>query len=116
MDLFDKIMKEMENHRKNHVKCILPGRKLIVKQFYQLFLLEFEESKSSYQESPEDISISLLLDGFVITCDDGGNSLNILIALANCTQFDVVDGKIKIDLWFRLWEWAEKSLSDNHIQ
>lgn len=108
VSLFDRIMNELDKHRNSHIKVILPDRGLIVKQNYEMFLLEFDEATASYKETTEGIDISLLLNSPSITCDDGGNSLNKLIFLSNYTSFSIEDGKIKIDLWFRLWEWVDK--------
>lgn len=107
MSLFDRIMNELDKYRNSHIKVILPDRGLIVKQNYEMFLLEFDDAKASCKETIEGIDISLLLNSPSVTCDES-NSLNNLIFLSNYTCYSIEDGKIKIDLRFRLWEWVDK--------
>lgn len=105
--LFDRILNELDKHRNSHIKVILPDRGLIVKQNYEMFLLEFDDVEASYKDTIDEIDISLLLSSPSVTCDDS-NSLNNLIFFSNYASFSIEDGRIKIDLWFRLWEWIDK--------
>ncbi len=105
--IFDRILNELDKYRNSHIKVILPDRGLIVKQNYEMFLLEFDDVETSFKNTIDGIDISLLLSSPSVTCDDS-NSLNNLIFLSNYASFSIEDRKIKIDLWFRLWEWVDK--------
>lgn len=105
---FKRILEKLEHFKNTHVKLQLPTRRELIKQNYELFIMEYEdEANISILEDRETISITITTDS-IISCDDGGFSFNRLVGLANATSMEIRNETIIINLWFRLWEWIDR--------
>lgn len=105
---FEKLKKKLEQLEDKHKKVVQTDRIALIKRQYERFALEYQEkAECSMTEDSNGIDIILKSDSF-LSCEDGGFSLNLLIGLANCSQVDIVDGRIVFQLWYRCWEWIEK--------
>lgn len=105
---FKRLMEKLELLRSTHIKMQLPDRCGLIKQYYEQFMTEFEnEANISITEDRDSISITITTKS-ILCCDKGGYSFNCLIGLANFTNIQTLNGNIRINLWFRLWEWVEK--------
>ena len=106
---FKRILEKLEHFRNTHVKLQIPDRHALIKRYYERFIMEYEdEAKISIIEDKSGISIKITTSS-IISCDEGGYSFNCLVGLANATSIETFNGTIVINLWFRLWEWIEKT-------
>lgn len=107
----EKIINAIEAFFSTHNKILLPDRKNLIKEQYELLKLEYAGNANfDLQESAESIDITISADSFLI-CDDGGSSLTVLIGTANMTRLHIIDNRIVCELWFRCWEWIDKNES-----
>lgn len=105
---FEKLKKRLEQFENTHSKVVPSDRIAFIKRQYEKFSLEYQgKAECSISEDKNGIDIVLKADHF-LSCEDGGFSWNSLIGLANCSQVDIVDGRIVFQLWYRCWEWIEK--------
>lgn len=105
---YERLMASLKQYEDTHTKVALPERKALINTLYQLLGIEMEDyTDYAYSETESEITITITAE-FFITCDDGGHNLNILIGMANLSEINIVDNKIVIKLWFRLWEWVDK--------
>lgn len=108
-DMYDRLMIKMNMFKCTHVKVLLPERVAYITNQYKQFLLEFnEETEATLKNNVDSIEISIKI-GSTVTCDDGGNSLILLIGIANASKIDVRNNQILFKLWFRCWEWIDRS-------
>ena len=103
-----RILEKLEQFKNSHVKLQLPNRRELIKQNYELFIMEYrDEANITILEDRDSISITIIANALT-SCDMGGYSFNRLIGLANTTSMVIQNEMIVIDLWFRLWEWIER--------
>lgn len=106
---FKRILEKLDHFRSTHVKLQLPNRRELIKQYCEQLIMEYEdEANISIIEDKSGISIKITATS-IISCDEGGYSFNCLVGLANATSIETFNGTIVINLWFRLWEWIEKT-------
>lgn len=104
---FERLIARMEQFEKSHIKVALPERKTLIQQQYERLTLELEdEADFSYWEKETGIDLTITADSF-LTCEHGGHSLNCLIGMANYSEMCIIDNRITIRLWFRLWDWVD---------
>lgn len=106
---FRRLLDKLEQFRNTHIKMQLPDRHALIKQYYERFIIDYEdEATISIVEDKSGISIKIITTS-IISCDDGGYSFNCLVGLANATSIEILNETIVVHLWFRLWEWIEKT-------
>ena len=103
----ERLYKRMEEFRRTHIKMIIPGRRELIKQLYEDFLLMFEDCTATIDERDKEIDITLFVPN-IITCKQGGYCFNQLIYIAEITDMNISEGYIVIKLNFHLLEWIDK--------
>ena len=105
---FKRLMEKLELLRSTHIKMQLPDRRRLIKQYCKRLTMEYEEEANiSIIEDKSGISVKITTTA-IISCDEGGYSFNCLMGLANATSIEILNEKIVINLWYRLWEWIER--------
>lgn len=105
----EKLIKAIELFRSKHRKILLPDRKLVIKEHYKLLMEEYVGSIDLlFQETAESVDIKISTDS-ILTCNDGSSSLNFLIGTANVSRIYALNNQVIFELWFRCWEWIDKS-------
>lgn len=105
-----KLHRSIEAFESTHRKVILFDRKLVIKEQYRLLMEDFEKyAEIRLQEIEDSISITISADS-ILTCDHGGKALNLLIGVANTSNFHIKNNQIILELWFRCWDWTDKSI------
>ncbi len=108
-DEFNQIIAKMEQFERSHMKVMLPERAALIKRQYERLMGELEnEADISFCKEQDEMNITIKTDS-ILTCDEA-HSLNFLIGIANYTEMNIVNNKIVIYLWFRLWDWLEKEV------
>ena len=103
-----KLLRSIEAYKSNHTKVMLFYRKAVIKEQYNLLMEDFEEyAHIRLQETEDSISITISADSILI-CDHHGRALNLLIGVANTSNFYIKNNQIILELWFRCWEWTDK--------
>ncbi len=104
-----KVIKSIRAFRLVHKKVLLPDRKSVIKEQYDLLIAEYDGyANITFKETAESIDIKISADS-ILACDDGGNILNSLIGSANVSNFYTVNNQVILELWFRCWKWVDKS-------
>lgn len=104
---FNRLMAKLEEYEQTHRKLGLPKRKELIMKNYEQLTSELEnEAEFSLWEEDSSIHITITADS-LLTCDEA-HSINFLIGIANISEIKIIDNRIVIYLWFRLWEWIKK--------
>ena len=106
---FERLMAKLEDYERTHRKLLLPEFKKLVLRNYESLTIELEnEADFSLWEEEDSIHLTITTDS-LLTCDEA-HSFNFLFGIANYSKIKIVDNQIVIRLWFRCWEWIEKSI------
>lgn len=106
---FDRLMERLAKYERNHKKSILSEHKKLIMDTYDSLTMELEnEADFSLWEKEDSIHMTITANS-LLTCDEA-HSFNFLFGLANFSEIKIIDNQIVIRLWFRCWEWIEKSI------
>lgn len=104
-DGFKRLMARIEKFEQTHTKVHLYEQEKIVKALFKQLKQDFEGEAIIKVKKMEDcITIRLIIQHDLLACDEA-NSLMKLVALSNLFYIKRMKDRLKIELWFRLWEW-----------
>ena len=105
---FQSLMRRMEGFEQAYARTPIPERRRAIKTLYCGLRREFEgEAKIGVKEVRGSVTVRMVAKDEVLACDEA-DSLLRLLSLANLVSIRRVGRQIRMDMWFRYWEWKKK--------
>lgn len=109
---FERLIKKIEEFESTHKKRNKQEIYILFDTVLYQMLLEFIELtdiKMSVEKTEEAITVTLTdVETMLLCCDEDKKLLQIL-NVANSVFIRKNKGSINLEIWFRAWDWEEKS-------